>query len=192
MSSCDKDNYWDENNVGIGNGGVIMASPFYAEASIDGKKREFKDGQDGYRNTFGSKGVSLDGFGTFLEKQKVAFDGSQNITVYFMERFLDEPSNEDIKNMFRKGKYNFGNSNAGSSGVEIEYKDASGTVWSTSNGSGMQAGSSFEVINHYSNHFDTYTPYITEAVFSCKLYDDNGNVMELNNGRVVARTVVTH
>ena len=190
FTACEKEDYWGEDVAINGNSGLIMASPYYIEATIEGKKREFKDGREGFRNRFGSFGATIDGLGTFFEKQKVIFEGNQNFEVYFMERFLDPPGKKEIEQMFRKGEYKFGNSYANSPGVEITYTDNQGRVWSTAKGSAMQINSKFNVINHYSNHFDAYTPFITEATFSCVLYDGNGNSMEVSNGRVVARTVV--
>ncbi len=76
-------------------------------------------------------------------------------------------------------------------GVTLLWIDSTGTFWETCNGSADQAGSYFTITENQPYYGDVSTahPYgialgtIITAKFDVKLYDDNGHVKHLTNGR---------
>lgn len=75
-------------------------------------------------------------------------------------------------------------------GMQISWVDSKGTVWQTTKGSGDQTNSFFSISDNTSLPFTFITGYsdytestLISASFQCNLYDDNGNVIRLTNGR---------
>ena len=94
-------------------------------------------------------------------------------------------TNEAFKNYFLPGNYTY--AAAGSDeGVGIYYVDKTLKEWSTNFGSGLQTGSTFAITSSEGG-FDLLGGYIVKftATFSCKLYDEAGNSINLTNGKFV-------
>lgn len=75
-------------------------------------------------------------------------------------------------------------------GMQLSWVDSKGTLWQTTKGSGDQTNSFFTISNNTSLPFTFITGYadytestMISASFQCNLYDDNGNVIRLTNGR---------
>ncbi|MBO6516109.1 MAG: hypothetical protein JJ975_06135 [Bacteroidia bacterium] len=94
------------------------------------------------------------------------------------------PDKGEFLSFFQKGSVPF--SKDAEDGIEIWFNDGKGTSWSTSKGTGDQTGSTFnfEVISDFSG-FDVWTVKY-RASFTCTLYDDDGNSVELTNGKSMA------
>ena len=72
----------------------------------------------------------------------------------------------------------------------IRYTDIDGKVWSTDFGTADQSNSNFEVIKVAANTLDNSAQFLATAEFSCTLYDEAGNEIEITNGKVLNRSIV--
>ena len=72
-------------------------------------------------------------------------------------------------------------------GVAVTFIDVSGTIWRSDKGSANQSGSSF-IISEATpgTNLSGDEQIVFKANFSCKLYDDNGNSVQLSNGYMYA------
>jgi hypothetical protein len=69
-------------------------------------------------------------------------------------------------------------------GITISWIDNTGKLWASFNGSADQTGSYFRIENNDLPARLTFGNITTvTASFDCKLYDNNGNMMHLSNGR---------
>jgi len=77
-----------------------------------------------------------------------------------------------------------------SSGIHLIWFDSTGTVWQTTSGSADQTGSYFTITKSQSNVYTSepgFTDYVYAvdiwAKFECKLYNDQGHMLRLANGK---------
>jgi hypothetical protein len=71
-------------------------------------------------------------------------------------------------------------------GINLFWTDSAGKIWETFAGSADQTGSYFTIIKNqpYSNSNPNYANYtIITTAFDCKLYDGQGGVIHLTNGK---------
>ena len=72
-------------------------------------------------------------------------------------------------------------------GVAVTFTDASGTIWRSDKGTANQSGSSFSISEATpGTNLSGDEQIVFKANFSCKLYDDNGNSVQLSNGYMYA------
>ncbi len=89
----------------------------------------------------------------------------------------------DIQKFLAPGSYSY--AVAAQNGVEVDWKDSSGTHWSTSQGNGDQGGSSFKITSAKEEaDLRGIRDIKVKATFNCKLYDDNGNILTLTSAGV--------
>jgi hypothetical protein len=73
-----------------------------------------------------------------------------------------------------------------SSGINIMWKDSTGTIWQTFSGSGDQTGSYFTIVTNTPNPDSRMAGYedgtTITANLDCMLYDGKGNSIHLTNG----------
>jgi hypothetical protein len=73
------------------------------------------------------------------------------------------------------------------SGINVMWKDSTGTIWQTFSGTGDQTGSYFTILTNTPNSAQSLPGYETgttiTANLDCMLYDGKGNSMHLTNGR---------
>ena len=77
-----------------------------------------------------------------------------------------------------------------SSGIQLIWFDSSGKTWQTTNGSGDQTGSYFQITKSQSNPYTSVPGYEDYsyasdiwAKFECNLYDGEGHMLHLAQGR---------
>jgi hypothetical protein len=173
-------------------GNIKELDKYYTSAIIDGKKIEFTENQNGYLNGYGKAGVWVDGMSQWFERQSTTYakNGENIFNIYFM-KFVNSnpPTKNEIKSIFHQGTYSYGSSDFYNlvDGVEIRYIDENGMEWTTK---GDQTGSLFQVNSHTTNISDSYTPFVTEGNFTCKLYNNLGQSKLLTEGIFKGRTVV--
>ncbi len=103
---------------------------------------------------------------------------------------LAEYANTEIESMFSVKSYTAANTVSGIDGAAVYYVDGQGTYWSTSYDSNTtQPNWSFAITSHTALTNDSFAKYLTEATFSCTLYDSNGNTKTLTNGSIKSRSV---
>ena len=182
------------NNPGSG-GGTVITSSLYFQATIDGQEVIFQNGINGYASAAGSSGESVtSGYGEGQSMSLLKPFATKNIAgVVIIKKFTDMPSLcSEIEGMFSIGAYPYGKHsgdvNDAVEGAVVYYIDGSGKAWSSDNGAGTQTGSTFQITEHVSNS-DGFSQRITKATFSCKLYDEEGNVKTLTNGSIRSRSV---
>ncbi len=87
-------------------------------------------------------------------------------------------NNNDIAGFVSKGTYNYSKDLL--NGVEITWYDNDRKEWSTSKGTGVQTGSSFEITDVTNSSYED--GYKVRILFTCTLYDGNGNSKKVTNG----------
>jgi hypothetical protein len=164
--------------------------PYYFTATIAGKsvKYEANDIDSRYGNGTASPSSSSgwDDYdiyeGTvFIDEQDLS---RNNIHVLILQHFNEEPTADQRLAMFHTGSYGFGWSDvspATVNGASIAYTDDQGVEWSSELGS--QSGSTFN-ITELSDNTNGHSRKIFKANFSCKLYDGNGNNIQVTNAVV--------
>lgn len=71
----------------------------------------------------------------------------------------------------------------------IEYWDSNDEYWSTTQGSGDQTGSSFNITS-YKDNIDGTSVKIMEAEFNCTLYNQSGATIKVTNGKFKGRIII--
>jgi hypothetical protein len=84
------------------------------------------------------------------------------------------------------GSYSYSTNPAILNGVGFVWADANGKIWKTDYGSAEQQGSNFTITDAKLNYLPNgrLVSIAFTAVFNCKLYDDNGNIKLLSNGKL--------
>lgn len=178
---------------------VISDTSFYTDITVDGKRTIYINGQKGSALYYGGN-------------DSVSFTGITNDSnvftvqgVYYYANFLGfskylypihdmPPSSYDSSSFnswllsnFAVGSYNYitrDNPPSATNTILLIWTDPAGKQWTTAYGS--QAGSSFIVTKEepvYVQPGGYIIPINITATFTCKLYDIDGNVKQLTNGR---------
>lgn len=164
-------------------------NPYYFTAEIAGKevKYEHKNGVSTlhawgvYHNENSQGWDHFDIYeGTLLEKTSAS--DSNSIYVSILKYFNHEPSLDERWAIIKMGSHGYGltkESPETKNGASIDYADEHGKWWSSEFGD--QTGSTFTVTELVENDEHLYGMIFT-AKFSCKLYDEEGNSIEVKNG----------
>jgi hypothetical protein len=76
-------------------------------------------------------------------------------------------------------------------GVRVSYYGTDQVEWATDKGTADQTGSTFSIISRTPLPNPTQVAnYSILVEFSCKLYDDNGNMMTLTDGSMRGKAVL--
>ncbi|MCX2742186.1 hypothetical protein [Pontibacter anaerobius] len=191
ISGCDK----EDTEPGTES---ALNTDLYFEADMNGKSLFLPEGKDGYVSEAGAYYGPAKTTGC-VSRQAMRLKGAdmrKSLEVSFIkwsETCIKSCS--QVEEMFKVSSYTFGNLETTSDervidGVLIRYTDVDGKVWSSDFGSGDQTGSSFRIVEHISNTKDKNSKKITTTEFSAKLYDGNGNKIDLTNGKMMSRSVV--
>ena len=171
--------------------------PYFFSATVNGKavKYEANDVDSRFECGISAPSASLgdehDAYeGTFIQDSQDEM--KNNIYVHILKHFsTGEPSYDQRLAMFRVGSYNYGklgeNGDPTQDGASISYTDENGVEWHSEGGS--QAGSTF-AITEISDNEDGTSEKIMKASFSCKLYDDNGNSIQVINGKISGKILM--
>ncbi len=167
--------------------GVAITAKYYFKGTVNNKSVVLQSGVGGYYNGVESGGsykgsagenyLATNGF-VFLD---ITSKSSQQIEVNFVKYFQNKsPKVADIDGMFVVGDYKYGDEDKLVDGVEIVYVDENKKSWSSRRGTANQTGSTFKL--------KTRTAFVNEftyiqitGTFSCKLYDEAGNMIELKD-----------
>jgi hypothetical protein len=166
--------------------------PYYFSATINGKAVKYEANDIGSRYDCGvsSPYSAIDDDydfyeGTFIQDSED--ETKNNIYVYILQRFNGgEPTYNQRVGMFHLGSYSYGYSNIDDNlptinGASIYYIDEKGIEWWSEAGS--QSGSTFK-ITEISDIEDGTSDKIFKASFSCKLYDSDGNSIQVTNAQI--------
>lgn len=146
---------YDDNNINLGYG------VYHYQSSLG--EEDF----DMYEGTTISKGAPSD---------------TSAVEVSLLKYFNHEPSLEERWAIFASGSHGYGlaqSSSATTNGGTIVYFDKNGKYWDSELGS--QTGSTFNVTEVIENENHLYGKIVT-AEFSCKLYDEEGNSIQVTEG----------
>jgi hypothetical protein len=168
LSSCKKDDPSGDSN------GV-----YYYEATIDGVKYKVSIPLDNFDpNLMAGSGIAGSDDVVFSSNiSDYRANGSElGITKGVMSEYFNS-TNQEFRNFFAPGNYNY--SSFGQNGVTIDWLDKSGKLWSTENAPALQNGSSFKIVSIEDLPDSRGILYIKTTIqFSCKLYDEAGNVKQ--------------
>jgi hypothetical protein len=178
-----------------GTGAPSITSSFYFQAKIDGTWVTYQDGIGSY-----ASGTAGGNYGSTVNQEEqigmlINYVAQTGGAIFVLKQFPGTASGADYESMFAVRSYTYGiNADkpgypSGVDGAGIVFWDASGVEWRTDYGTANQTGSTFNITEHIANT-DGYSHRISKATFSCKLYDDNGNVKNLTNGVFRGRTVL--
>lgn len=191
ISACKKDDDDDDNNNDGKKEITINSYPQFS-GSIDGSEVTYLS-TDGYGLGFG-----VDQAIDTVNNQTAAIyysalttlgsDTAQLFTVrigtlHFPNGSLQE---NQFVNFFATGSYPY--TLDGDEGIEINWRDNDGTIWSTSNGTANQSGSVFVIAEKaVDEDLEGQGFYAVKirAGLNCKLYDDNGNSKEISDATYV-------
>jgi hypothetical protein len=164
--------------------------PFHFEASINDKDVKFQANNTtssmvntGYQQA-NANGSETDMFqGTiFVDPDD---DGRNVLIVGVLKYFPTEPSQSEQAAMFHTGSYGYGIGSTSTStinGAVIFYTDTNGKLWSSELGS--QTGSSFNISELEAVEGVAAPAKNFRATFSCKLYDEQGNMIPVNSASI--------
>lgn len=160
------------------------SSVYYFSGEVDGKAVNYGTDYVGiYQAANSSREDEWDIYeGTAVGKTTTA--DTNAIWVSMLKYFDHEPSLDEHWAMFETGEYEYGlpfESSETISGASILFFDEHGKEWSSERG--PQTGSSFNVTEVTENEDHLYG-MIFAATFNCKLYDEQGNSIELKNAKV--------
>ena len=160
--------------------------PFYFVGKINGRqiRYEANDSTTAYKcqnssNSFGIPPNVEQYEGTFFWNPGDAY--RNQIIVQILKRFSHTPDLTERKGIWKAGNVKYGVGSLGGvtanviEGVTIRYLDENLIVWTSEAGS--QNGSTFTVTELWSSNEGT----VFRAIFSCTLFDSNGNPMKLEN-----------
>jgi len=200
LSSCGKDESAPKPVTPVvtppGGGIPFPSSPFFFSGNINGNNVLYESNKNSVFNgalsgpgSGGSSSLAIfQSSGTNFQKINLLTSAmTPLIDVLRIKDFLSPngPGPEDIYEMFLPGNYIY-DTNPGNNlvnGIHVAWFDSSGNQWTTDNGSGDQTGSSFTITERGPYNGD-FTLFTFKATFSCKLYDDLGNMIEVQNATV--------
>lgn len=191
ISACKKDDNDDNNNNSNSNEININSYPLFS-GMIDGVKIEYLS-TDGHSIGFGVD-QSID---TVNNQTAAIYHSSLNTladdtvklftvrigTLNFPNGSLQE---NQFANFFFTGSYPF--TLDADEGIEINWRDDDGNIWSTSNGTANQSGSSFTIANKAVDEDlegQGFYAVKIKADFNCKLYDESGNSKTISDASYV-------
>ncbi|HXA00758.1 MAG TPA: hypothetical protein VNW99_02150 [Cytophagaceae bacterium] len=153
------------------------APTYYFDSKVNSKSLLYEDSLKGILNTAEKTGID---FGTYtLIKESSIFSGTSIITGVAVNTIISHymkgctRDTAFIDSMFTVKSYSFTNS-LQNEGIEISWYDGT-QMWSSSNGTADQTGSSFKIVKHeYVGKPDHR--YISSGNFNCKIYSADGNV----------------
>lgn len=173
--------------------------PYYFKATINGQfvnyqanniSTEYGSGTNSMSSGLGPSDTDegyIDHYeGTILVKDINIYQNA--IEVYILKHFNSyfSPSEDEKNAMFYQGNYPYGQLDEldgmnTKNGAVIIYYDNDGVQWTSENGS--QTGSTFAITELVENN-DGTSKKIMKAVFTCKLYNQAGQSIQLTNGEI--------
>lgn len=177
-----------------GSGAPAITSSFYFQAKIDGTWVTYQDGVNSY-----ASGTSGSNYGSTTNQEEQAgllinYSTFRYGSIFILKT-IAYPGASDYESMFSVRSYSYGiNADqaghpAGVDGAGISFIDSTGVIWRSDYGTANQTGSTFSITEHIANT-DGTSHHISKAVFSCKLYDGNGHVKTLTDGKFRGRTLL--
>lgn len=159
--------------------------PFYFTATINGAEVNYKANELTSEYSCGISSTES-GFGDDLNiSEGTVITGpdyfiTNTIHVFILKHFDHDPDLSEKMAMFKLGTYPFGSTEGATTvdGATIDYVDANGKEWYSE--LGPQTGSSFEITELIDNNIGGSLK-IFKAAFNCKLYDDTGASIQVNN-----------
>ncbi|MBL7700362.1 MAG: hypothetical protein JNK79_19510 [Chitinophagaceae bacterium] len=163
-------------------------STYYFTAKIDGKDVEYVNDSPFFGAGVNTKENSMgwedfDVYEGTIISDKFSLDSSV-IYVHLLKYFNHDPTVEERWSIFTMGDHDWGLSQSSSAtinGASIDYTDDHGKWWTSELGS--QNGSTFTITELIENDEHLYGMIFT-ANFSCKLYDEEGNFIEVKNATI--------
>lgn len=187
-----------------GSSDTEITSEFYIQATIEGAAITLQSGKSSYG--YGVSGHFGGGSGSgylaiarsYLRRSsfqsgEVVVDPKNSMTIAFVKRFGKYPSDAEYESMLYPGDIIYGSEKLEIDGVEINWTDATNKTWtSRSNDSNNKfTVTSHEKIKYFPGESRTGL-YLTKATFSCTLYDNTGQSIDITNGKFALRTLPVH
>ena len=167
----------------------VNNNKFYFQAEFDGELVTLKDKCQGYEAGVGqSESYAQGNVATRQESNMIALVNNSDQPYVFWSlgaHFPFDPvNNDDILDMYAPGSYHYtdGQGETHAPTAAIAWIDDNGNEWATYNGSGDQSGSSFRVVDTEAADDEDYVG-MCQIEFTCKLYDKNGNMMQVTDGK---------
>ncbi|MBS1934521.1 MAG: hypothetical protein JST96_11020 [Bacteroidetes bacterium] len=200
--SCTKEEVSQESSIAshtIMQDTVLTDTSYYTDVTIDGARTFYISGQNGSGMYYGGSGARYSGItnnfntrdsdGYYYNINYIEFNKYESPELYgAISNYSVATFNRWLTNNYAIGDYDYfdkNNSLTEKNGIVLVWTDKNGTKWQTNFGD--QTGSSFKIIKSETWQGQN-SGYITSisitAVFNCKLYDNNGNVKLLTNGRL--------
>jgi hypothetical protein len=178
---------------------------FYVEFTADGEEVLYEDGQNNYGNGPGiesypdSAGRLHSQFTTFIRS---ALDPNYDTNILTIQMVSYWPDTIWVLYntsflMFDEGTYDYGSWNEdstyfGINGAVITFTDGNGKIWSSDQLYGTQESwSNFEITDHKAVDETQYGAK-TKGTFECRVFDGQGESIDLRNGNFHARTIFKH
>lgn len=171
--------------------------PYYFTGTIDGKKISWRanlmntsEFHAGSLTESSSAGTQMDQY--FFATIGKGFEENPSIqvgTLKYFDTWVHWPEYEDLEAMFRLGSFTYGKGVSAPETVDgavVKYVDANGKEWSSEPGS--QAGSTFSVTELTPIHTSGWDGRVVTIKFSCNLYDEGGNSIQVKDG--IIRSII--
>lgn len=178
---------------------TVTDTSYYTDVTIDGARTFYISGQNGSGMYYGGSGVrysgitntfnTLDSEGYFYNTNYIEFDKYESPQLFgAISDYNVSTFNQWINSNYAAGEYSYFDKGASltvKNGIILVWTDKNGVKWQTNFGD--QTGSRFTISKSEVTQGQN-SGYITgvsiTAIFNCKLYDNNGNMKMLSNGRL--------
>ena len=183
FASCEKEQTTttDPNAGGGNNGGgdPLPTMDYYFHGDLDGSYTLIEDGIDGYSNNTGSndEGTIKRTYATISNAADI-----NSLELMMIKELGSNPSEQDVYDMFETGPTTF--SNRTKNGIIINWKDDSGSIWTTDTRFGSASNSSCVItqVGTFNGGNKTFEVF---GNINCKLYNLAGQSKTISNGKFV-------
>jgi len=177
-------------NNNIASDTTLTSTTLFFDITIDGNRDFHVTQQDGYLMGNGTmQPPVVPGFLLFSIGNS-SFTSSLRVQrgLFYNLNPVDSVYNETIR-LLSPATLAYLNLVSNTSGVILEWRDASGNTWNTVQGSGNQDGSQFKITEMQTLQVaPTVQSVIFAATFNCTLYDGAGKIKKLTKGRLRMQT----
>lgn len=202
ITSCNEDPYLPkyENEDLTDSTGAVWALDLFLKGDLDGDEFSYQNNREDYLNyCMSTKNGYCDsliwaapGDRSFINVETMIFQRfNDSNNIFYIDKIdcMLYDTNWEYRNdsMFVIGDYDYLSLTDSVGGIQVRYIDGEGKLWSTSFGANDLSTSEFKISAVVENDADTVSQYVAFGKFSCKLYDEDGFYLDLDNAEFKSR-----
>lgn len=207
FTACNEDPYLPkyENDDLTDTTGATWALDLFLSGSLDGNDFVWQNNRDGLvnfcsetRNGYCDSLIWLaPGDRSFINVETMNFmHVNQTENSFYIDKIdcMLYDSNWDFRadSMFTVGDYEYLDIEDSIGGIQVRYIDPDGKLWNSSLGDNTSSTSYFRISALVQNAADTNSRYIAFGKFSCRLFDEDGFYLDLDDAEFKTRLGVRY